>query len=317
MTLSGCGIYSPVNWKKSSDHKPVWIDVPIVINYNELVITNPNATSEFGGSNPKELVSYNGIECLLKMSSSRDVATNEVLASKLYQLAGIKVPNLTLVVNSEQSPNKWYVLSELAEDYVDALMKDKQARGVENESEQKLLLEKRDKIIESYKSGHLRKELHFGYMTDVWLSNWDVMGTDKSSIDGKPLFANIGISNGEIIRIDVGGSLAYRAQGGLKPTQLFNAVPIEDFHDKFRAEQPSQLYNDLGKSSGRRDFGTCIGLQNLLHIQPNQITQTIGLYKDYMSSELFKRLSDVVVQRLEWCKTNFVTFQKECNTLSS
>jgi hypothetical protein len=47
-----------------------------------------------------------------------------------------------------------------------------------------------------------------GFVVDAWLANWDAPLNDNIKIDG----------NGNPVRLDVGGSLDYRAQGGVKGT---------------------------------------------------------------------------------------------------
>jgi len=50
------------------------------------------------------------------------------------------------------------------------------------------------------------KALHQGFAADAWLANWDSV-----------LFGNTFVRNGQLVKVDNGGALRYRAQGALKP----------------------------------------------------------------------------------------------------
>lgn len=102
---------------------------------------------------------------------------NELLASKLYEAAGIETSELSIVeINGRRG---------LASAWVDDLR--------------------------NYTSG---KKLAAtpgtkdGFVADAWLSNWDVVGPD---------YQNIAVTKaGRALRVDVGGALRFRAQGGVK-----------------------------------------------------------------------------------------------------
>lgn len=97
----------------------------------------------------------------------------EVLSSKLYKLAGIDVPELSLV----DAPNgKKAILSKFIPDL----------QGVS-------------------KANPLS---HEGFGMDALLANWDVVGEG---------YDNIVTDGSKIFRIDVGGTLDFRAQGAKKP----------------------------------------------------------------------------------------------------
>ena len=53
-----------------------------------------------------------------------------------------------------------------------------------------------------------------GYVVDAWLANWDAPLNDNIKID----------SNGNAVRLDVGGSLDFRAQGARKGQAWGNTV---------------------------------------------------------------------------------------------
>lgn len=114
-----------------------------------------------------------------EMDQSR--AANEILAGKLYQFMGIDVPELQFV---DMGTNRMGLGSRI----VDGLHK----------GQGPLISEKVKGVVE-------------GFGADAWLANWDVVGLGYDNMmlkgSGKTLAA---------IRVDTGGALIYRAQGGLK-----------------------------------------------------------------------------------------------------
>lgn len=117
-----------------------------------------------------------GVEYYIKFPDSEDVARNEHLASKLYQAAGVDVPELTLINDS----GRIGLASKVKPGLVQG-----DAKG----------------LGEAIGAGN-------GYAVDAWLANWDVVGLSYDNL----LLTEAGTA----FRVDVGGSLRYRAMGGLK-----------------------------------------------------------------------------------------------------
>ncbi len=72
------------------------------------------------------------------------------------------------------------------------------------------------------------KEFMDGFGADMWLANWDAVGLDSDNVVHMP--------GGSVARIDQGGSLLFRAQGGDKPasaTGLGEAVQITEWENFF------------------------------------------------------------------------------------
>ena len=105
-------------------------------------------------------------------------ARNELLASKLYELAGISVPNV-----------------EMAEIWGGHGLASQIIEGLE--SRQDLLTD-----------GELPPGVAEGFAADAWLANWDVVGLEYDNLLIGP--------QGNAHRIDTGGALDYRAMGSLK-----------------------------------------------------------------------------------------------------
>jgi len=252
-----------------------------------------DAHRKYGGYNPKKTGIYkkNKKKYILKGPTDRDIVTNEVIASKLYQLAGIKVPNLTVLINTET--DEYYVASELVDNYIDLT----KVINLPNNTSAKI----RTNLLthDTY-----REQILGGFFVDVWLSNWDVAGGDKNESNNN-IFNNIGIvgrdiSNnnlGEIIRIDVGGALLFGGAGGLKWN--FDNIPDEEFL------KPGQSAGELfdtpcNPSLTNADCKQRTGLTKLSKINKKHIIQTIDLYEGLMGPALIGRLRDVLGKRLDY-----------------
>jgi hypothetical protein len=84
----------------------------------------------------------------------------------------------------------------------------------------------------------VQQELQKHFAADALLGNWDVVGMDADNV----LVAN----DGTVYRIDNGGSLRYRAQGGLKGDR-WNGYPTElwSLRDKSVNAQTAQSFGNL------------------------------------------------------------------------
>lgn len=117
-----------------------------------------------------------GIEYYVKFPASEDIARNELLAAKLYQKAGIDVPELTLIQDGSRV-------------------------GIASKIKPGLRVSSPQDLAKALGSGS-------GYAVDAWLANWDVVGLGYDNL----LLTEAGTA----FRVDVGGALRYRAQGSLK-----------------------------------------------------------------------------------------------------
>ncbi|OAI04634.1 hypothetical protein A1353_12850 [Methylomonas methanica] len=127
------------------------------------------------GTNPAGIFQdSNGRRYYVKTLESPAHARNELIAAKLYQLAG--APTLTYVNTKapEQIATEWLEL-------------DKKCIAHLNDSE--------------------RKQAQQWFGVHAWTANWDVAGFNGD---------NQGVVNGKVLTLDVGGALAFRAQGDPK-----------------------------------------------------------------------------------------------------
>lgn len=143
---------------------------------------NPEAltqTGPQGGSNPGGVFTDTdtGVRWYVKYPDNLEAMRNEVLANRLYKLAGVESPDVRLI----QFRGKPAIASRI----VDGLQVDRAA-------------------LEAGRVAGVQE--HFA--VDAWLANWDVIGPD---------FANTKLTSlGTGLRIDPGGALRFRAQGGMK-----------------------------------------------------------------------------------------------------
>lgn len=134
-------------------------------------------TGPQGGSNPGgKFRDENGDEWYCKFPADADTAKSEVLAAKLYGLAGLAGQDAKLVTKGGKIgiASRW--------------------QTVQKASSAKALAKVPDALS--------------GFGTDAWLGNWDVIGMGLDNLQ-------IG-ADGKAVRVDAGGSLEYRAQGDKK-----------------------------------------------------------------------------------------------------
>ena len=138
------------------------------------------------GSNPGGLYRHKvtGEQWYMKFNNDPTNTRNELLANRLYRMAGIEVPETTVVKNGSSIgiASKWQTgLTKLSPAKLSTL------KGAKD-----------------------------GYVVDAWLANWDVVGSSYDNL--------LVTSNGTAIRIDAGGSLLYRAKNGLKGSRFGDDV---------------------------------------------------------------------------------------------
>jgi predicted DNA-binding WGR domain protein len=157
--------------KKVSPPPPAFVDG--VQSMDTWTQTGPQAGSNPGG----KFRDPDGQEWYCKFPADADTAKSEVLAAKLYGLAGLAGQDAKLVNKGGKIgiASRWQDVSKASS-----------AKA----------LTKVPGVID-------------GFATDAWLGNWDVvgMGMDNLQIGG----------DGKAVRVDAGGSLEYRAQGEKKP----------------------------------------------------------------------------------------------------
>jgi hypothetical protein len=155
------------------------------VSANDFIFSNKN----IGGSTGAKLVTdkNTGTEYVLKEGASEGHVREEFLTNAIYKTMGFDTPEMKFYEGVNGA--KPYLLSKF----------------IPNSVPFDKLLGKGDALaMDSAKDG---------FVLDCLLGNWDVYQNDNILVD----------SNGIPIRVDNGGSLRYRAQGGLK-TNFSNSV---------------------------------------------------------------------------------------------
>jgi len=133
----------------------------------------PQAGSNPGGKFKDE----SGQEWYCKFPKDADIARSEVLAAKLYAVAGLAGQHAKLITKDGKVgiASKWTDVTKAKNPAALAAIDGAQS----------------------------------GFAVDAWLGNWDVVGMGYDNLQ-------IG-ADGKAVRVDAGGSLEYRAQGEKKP----------------------------------------------------------------------------------------------------
>lgn len=160
-----------------------------------------------GGSNPGgKFKDQHGVEWYCKFPGDEDVAKSEVLAAKLYQLAGVAGQDAKLITNGGKLG--------IASRWVD-VSKSSASQLANTEGAQS------------------------GFAADAWLANWDVVGLGYDNLQ-------IG-ADGKAVRIDAGGSLQYRAQGGKKAFGP-SVTEIDSLRDPKINAQSAAVFGSMTKA---------------------------------------------------------------------
>lgn len=185
---------------------------------------------------------------MLKFPQHEIQARNEVLASKLYEAAGVNVPQLELVENGDSR----YVASRWNMDLYRPKKLDRKLNG---------LME--------------------GFVIDAWLANWDVIGLE---------YDNVMADDNDAVRVDLGGSLLFRAQGEPKG-KAFGPVVMEAI-SLLDSRVNVQSANVFGRHLMEKDF--MIGTMKLEGVQDAQIKALVEKYG------LPAIVSNVLIQRKQF-----------------
>jgi predicted DNA-binding WGR domain protein len=142
------------------------------------------------------------------------VARNELLANKLYDAAGVPVPEVKLVSQG----GKIGIASRI----VKGAVQDKAA-------------------LEAGKGEGLLS----GFVADAWLANWDVVGNNPAAGKG---WDNIMFLNGKAVRIDPGGALLYGGAGGKKTAFSAEVVELDTMRDPKVNARTAKVFGKISQA---------------------------------------------------------------------
>lgn len=155
---------------------------------------------KLGGSTGAELVEWEGRQFVRKKGASKDHVRSEFIADRVYEALGVDVPQGALYEEGGQ---------------VIKLTEFRQGKEF-------------GKLTGAEKAAAVAK-FKEGFVADVLMGNWDVLGAgqDNALWDGK-----------NVIRIDNGGSLDFRAMGTPKLPHEWTGIPREIFTMRDRGDSP-------------------------------------------------------------------------------
>ncbi|MBB5081367.1 phage minor capsid protein [Nonomuraea endophytica] len=206
-----------------------------------------------GGSNPGGMFEdENGNRWYVKTQQSETHAANEVASARLYRAAGIRTPDVRRGSGAPGLPDGPQTASRVVEG--------KQVTAKE-----------------------LRGPAREGFGADAWLANWDTAGLTFDNMLLSP--------DGSVTRIDTGGSMLFRAQGGPKGDKFGNTVPEwRTLRHRKQAPQAEKLFGGLTPVEQEK------ALERIEQVTPAEIRRIIsesGLDKD-VADRLIARRADLM-----------------------
>jgi hypothetical protein len=242
-------------WELVEVKAPKAVMKPVTIgkgfNYKQI---GPQKGSNEGGL----FESPTGKKFYIKFPASEDHAKNEVLASKLYELAGIPGPKLKLV----EKDGKIGIASTFQEGLT---------------------------LINDGKTLGNKKGAAEGFAVDAWLANWDSVGLGNDN-----LLAN---EDEEAVRIDVGGSLLFRAQGGPKGDAFGNEVTeTKTFLDPSTNPKTAAVFGKMTKAQ------LIDSVANVLSIDDDIIGEIVQKYGPGSVAEKAKLTAKLIARKADLAK---------------
>ena len=198
-----------------------------------------------------------------KFPDDNNKVLNELLAGRLYQAAGVEVPDIILV---QAENGQLGIASRL----IDGIESNKTA------------------LID----GSIRSGVYDNFVVDAWLGNWDVVGN---------AFDNLLIKDGvRGIRIDVGGSLIYRAQGKLKAPYDFGKTVKElaTMTNLDESRPATKVFKNITKEELRA------GAAKVLRIKDSDIRKIVMDFGPGSVDEKLK-LADLLIDRKKYIEETF------------
>jgi ADP-ribose pyrophosphatase YjhB (NUDIX family) len=208
-------------------------------------------TGKAKGSNPGGFYTDpQGDHWYVKVPKSTAIAKNEVLASKLYEAAGVAVPELKHVTLA----GKMGIASRI----VPGLTKLKNdGQGVAGVMD--------------------------GFAVDAWLANWDVVGLEHDNLLEDP--------NGHAMRVDVGGSLLFRAQGEPKGKAFGDAVGELDTLTSGKNPQSASVFGEITYDELQA------GIARVAAVTPEKITALCEQYGPGTSAQRQSLAQTLIARR--------------------
>ena len=230
--------------------------------FENLTQTGPQGGSNLGGfftDKTTNKVYY------VKAPTNEDIARNEVLTAKLYEMAGVAGPKLHGI-------------------QIDGTVSGRPFKGYGIASE---LLE--GEIVEGPAALKAAAGMKENFAVDAWLANWDVTGPD---------FKNSVSIAGQAVRLDVGGSLRYRAQGSLKTNFKAPVLELESLLDPGINAATARTFG--GMTTAQLEAG----VSRVLSISDADIRKMVADFGP-IDQATNKELADTLIARKQWLADKF------------
>lgn len=215
-----------------------------------------------GGYNPGgTYTDANGDDWYCKFPTAGEpVIKNELLATKLYAAAGIKVPEVKMV----KQGGKLGIASKIV-------------NGA-TQSKDKLLAGKANGLLE-------------GFAVDAWLANWDVVGNNPASGKG---WDNILFVGNDAHRIDAGGAMLYGGAGGKKSAFGDEVIELKTMLDPKKNDRTAAVFGKMGEADIAASVAKVLAIpETTIKSLVNQFGPGSQADKDKLAATLINRQADM------------------------
>lgn len=202
--------------------------------FDPVDISGWTKVSDAKGSNPGGVYrDADGVEHYVKQTKTPDHARNEALAAELYKLTGVKTADVHLADTGS-------------------------GLGVESPMINGATSDLASRIADPA----YRAKVVDGFATDAWLGNWDTVGLGMDNI--------VTDKGGDPVRVDLGGSMLYRAQGTPKGDAFDDkASEWDSLRDPSVNPQSAKVFGDATSEQLRASA------QHVVDVTPAQIDDAV------------------------------------------
>ena len=254
----GMLVFKNGKWHKVEPAAPISIAKSKLGDHVSVMDSWPQTGPQEGSNPGGKFKDKGGQEWYCKFPADAEMVRSEFLAAKFYQMMGVAVPTLKLV----EKDGKLGIASK----WVDGLKKGSadQLAGANG--------------------------THEAFAIDAWLGNWDVVGMTNDNLKLN--------KDGSAVRVDVGGSLNYRAQGGKKGADFGdNVVELKTMKDHSKNDKSAPVF------AGASPAAMAWGGGQLNKLKPSQIEELCKIAgpgtdaeKAALAKKLIARRADVLKQ---------------------